>query len=615
MGIKKGYSVISALIGDKFAFVTPNQVDVLAIDANFLIYYAYNEFLEKECTQNDQKYITEHTPESLIGCIISTFMKYIEMSIKKLMPEVLVLCFDGVAPFPKLIDQHVRRMEQSTNDVYTRNQKLLFSTQFIYPNSPILNKLDVAVRSRDWSSFSMSGFVYSGPFTPGEGEHKIMPILASLFRYGGDAIEGFHNSSWVPKNAYILGNDNDLHVLSCLLMATFETNRPQLYMFNDFQSRDAGEPNIGLPNTLKFIDESLVLNGIISGKYEFPGSTDLEKTLVFTYLLSILGNDFLPRVNLGNEPKNATKILFEGIVHAAQTVGKSPIPANLSHNFKIGSLPLLMEEDAEEVPRFEGLVCIKKVVMQIFVALENYVFANFQKLSIGTTENVVVEENLHKLGSMNSVANIDLNGIAITASTEYIRMMDNVLCYYMNSTCIVPNSVAQFSLETMPEEFYGYGFCPPSYSYLAAGAQLLTMLAAGEASSVPKALQALSAWSICEIDHFERPKNARFLSRRLQAFFVLTRKAQNLPPEIINSEDAEVYSIDTQCIHLQYFMMQTDPTITNTAMFPVALKEQLYAIISDSANPNPEQIDPVDVKVFKTGKTFQSNYAGAISLN
>jgi hypothetical protein len=185
MGIKKFYSVADAMVrslklsrsADSIVSAVAG-VDVCAIDANSMLYWAYGSLLSSPAVSKtaDDKYQTNLKYADILTKIQDLFMLCLRNVVEKLEPKVLVIALDGVPPAAKIMDQRARRIEGLPTDLYGQNNQLVFTTSWICPNSELLMLVDRAISASDISG-SM-GTIYSGPGVCGESpRHRTARLL------------------------------------------------------------------------------------------------------------------------------------------------------------------------------------------------------------------------------------------------------------------------------------------------------------------------------------------------------------------------------------------------------------------------------------------------------
>jgi len=501
------------------------EIDILALDANCIVYWCYNEIKTKN----------PHLDKAsdIINEITSEFTKVLKIICEALNPKVLLIVLDGVPSLAKIIDQRKRRIGKSDKDYLDSNGNILFTTSWICPYSYIMESIDKELREIDGLSFCGTiATIYSGPGTAGEGEHKIFPMLQNLVRVN-DILKNQESI-----NICIFGNDNDLFLLSILFLATFKKNKPKVYLYDDAKSRDSttDSPYPSFDG-FKFFDIDLLLNVITSktGHFSAPGNTSIEKVIHFIHLSSLLGNDFLPSMYQGD------------IIPFWKSVLKGAKKTNSNGNYlhKFPEFPISASEDnSDELPSI--------TMMGPYL---NYT-ALFLNINSAVNENQEPNLNADKdrllaLSMANCIDPKQSNELAFCAAVDYIRMMDNVLTYYLNSCCILPMKLTDYHKYTMPAEYYGYHMPPPSLNYLIAGAQILSAFQSGDMGKYPRSLMALDTFSISSIKYDKHPEPAPFEDPKFHAIMLLTGKSlinENTAlhpgiPTLLSEKDLKIFGI------------------------------------------------------------------------
>lgn len=184
----------------------------------------------------------------------------------------LFISVDGVPPKAKIEKQ--RQGRYSTAIENAKRERFYFNFNKISPGTEFMQNLDKKIRTYLLdilhSNFKYINIYYSSYMIPGEGEHKIFDFLRenNLFK----------NSS--EKNI-IYGADADLIIIS--LLSNIENIT--LFRVDDF--------NDNIIDSIK-IDE---LNEFITETYNITVDD-------FSLLVSLLGNDFLPRMQFLADPEN-----------------------------------------------------------------------------------------------------------------------------------------------------------------------------------------------------------------------------------------------------------------------------------------------------------------------
>jgi hypothetical protein len=213
--------------------------------------------------------------------------------------------------------------------------------------------------------------------------------------------------------------------------------------------------------------------------------------------------------------------LFKTILNAAVRVG-TYLPSE--DKLKI-QFPLMSSTDES---LWVGFCSDFGRFVHVMQAIEISV-GNMQTKIAGTmdVDGNLIQDCLIALAESNGVAHTLANDVAIAASCEYVRMMDNVLSYYVSSCCCVPKNVIATATYTMPFEYYGYGRPPPGLNYLTAGAQVLYAIQKDGAKEYVRTKAAIEEMSISGIDHSEAQKPQRFIELGLHSAMVFPRRTMS----------------------------------------------------------------------------------------
>lgn len=520
MGIKKLNSVLTAIVKANSGSATPfssrgfARADIAAIDANMLLYWAIDIFmLSKHVTSGTTKLSNAEINEH----IVSAFMTVLKDLIRILVPSVLVIALDGVPPLAKIVEQRRRRMESAaTGDVLMNPDlgEVVFSRAWISPYSDLMSLLDNTIRSflAD-PAHHYCTIIYSGPATPGEGEHKIYPILKSLVLYG---INGMKiSSSHAPLKIQIVGNDNDIYLLSLLFLASFRERCPQLFVYNDRSTRNtlatsadsksargtggAADPeskdirNSGAPKISKvedmFFNNINLLFGLITDPENpfYTGTSSaanqhqvqlidesasetqssIDVVIRFVYLTSFLGNDFVPKMTMLLETdvdRTQSDVLMRHLCSAGRMSASWYSGLGALRNVDISKntiTPIRMAADYDVLIKLFTIIHweLQRSSMSICGGLRNE----------NTDREMLVDFALYNAHE----PYLDANRLAFAASVDYVLLLDAVMSYYVTSTfCVPANHEVTYDL-TMPNMYYAYGRCPPTFIYLSQAAGFL----------------------------------------------------------------------------------------------------------------------------------------------
>ena len=169
---------------------TQIHCDDLFVDANSLIYDCIHEL------KNVQSYeiVYQMVYEKILLLIKTTNPK-----------RKAFICFDGVPPFPKMVQQRQRRFKSVlTKHIVNECSESSWNTNHITPGTEFMNGLDAFLIQLFKTH---PNIVFSGTQEPMEGEHKICHLIRS------DPVH------YKNKHIMIYGLDADLIMLGLLLYA------------------------------------------------------------------------------------------------------------------------------------------------------------------------------------------------------------------------------------------------------------------------------------------------------------------------------------------------------------------------------------------------------------
>lgn len=602
MGIQKFFSVAEAMVrslrlgaGAGALVAGAPGCGVLALDANAALYWAYGSLLGGAEVRTDAA--GRHTTTLKFGEVLQHvekhFLAFLTNLVEVMRPEVLLIALDGVPPTAKIMDQRARRIDAPPTDLHDPEGRLVFTTAWLCPNSELLGRVDAAL-SRHPARGRLAT-IYSGPGVPGEGEHKLYPILQALARHGLGALPAEPappagaptpggRAHWRPRNVYILGNDNDLYLLSALFLASFERDAPAVYLYNDRATREeiskaAGTPRApaeaasgvvlpSQPSQLQLFDVQLLVNAICGdGRFGCPGESRLARVAHFVYIAALLGNDFVPRINLGADvsPPELMAALCESLRAARRPLLP---PLELPREVAVPALPYYRVVPPADALT-QGLLLVQETV------------AASRSVTPAPPAPTLPAENLAALAHANGVRPEHANRLALAAACEYLRMMGNVLSYYLSSTCSVPRSVLATPPLTMPAEYYGYMLAPPALNYLTAAAQVLAAHQRDGAKEYPRARAALAEFTLSGVLPSEEPRPAPFPELGFHSAMVFparTLPAPNIPPSATALAAAGYPGL---------FPLSTGDRSTNPSLLPGTVLRQMEADYAANAAQFP----------------------------
>jgi 5'-3' exonuclease len=270
------------------------QVDYIYFDANPILHnisqyvFGYGEFSKPRplCPFN------KLTEEEKIKKVYELFFKKIIKIMSIIVPKKLIyIAIDGPAPLAKQYQQSQRRLnsvrEKLIKEKTDSKVNNTFDSTCITPGTPFMFELtkyiNFAIRQYLNSIKSNIEIYFSSPTVPGEGEHKILEFIRSLYERE-DAYQILNN-----QRHCIYGPDGDLIMLSLATKIKSMTLLREKFGGNvdDYTLLDIEEISKRLP-------EKMSLS--ISIKEKLRTIQDIKNDFIF--LGFFLGNDFLPRIRM-----------------------------------------------------------------------------------------------------------------------------------------------------------------------------------------------------------------------------------------------------------------------------------------------------------------------------
>lgn len=281
------------------------QIDTLYIDANCLFHPQCIKIttLSKETN-------TEILEELMIQRIIN----YVTYIIEFVMPKMVYISVDGVAPVAKVNQQRVRRYK-SYKDTQIKNEikqkfgidtKSKWSNIVITPATQFMEKLHKSLKKHliNYSKEKKMEIIYSSYHTPGEGEHKILDHLKSA----------------KSKNNIIYGLDADLIFLAMVCQ------NKHIYLLREANILNSAvdDEDINIINDviepLLYVDIDILkgcFNNMVNEMIQMRANVlDInvihQKSLIndITFVFYFLGNDFIPHLPTIDIKKDGIEILL-----------------------------------------------------------------------------------------------------------------------------------------------------------------------------------------------------------------------------------------------------------------------------------------------------------------
>lgn len=249
------------------------KVDWLFMDFNCLIY---------QCIQQPTMPVYhEDTEEEWEEDLLDHVEQYTKKVIRYVQPvKGVYLVVDGVVPMAKMRQQRLRRFKSQW--MAKKEGRSKWDTNAITPGTPFMEKLHKRLEQIQKHS-SLSSFMISNSNEPGEGEHKLMnQWRKDPSRYSG--------------HVAIYGLDADLILLSFLSRLQLD-HTGQIWLFREQMEKGKGvyDPVSG-EECFEWFGIHVLhewLGQRLTGQHH--GHHSKEALFSYCFVMSILGNDFLPR--------------------------------------------------------------------------------------------------------------------------------------------------------------------------------------------------------------------------------------------------------------------------------------------------------------------------------
>lgn len=245
----------------------PGKFKCLGLDANPFVYNSVYRVFEMGPCKTFFPRNTKKSYEKKVQMVYEDTWRQIEEIVKAVDSEVVYIAFDGPAPMAKEIQQKTRRYVRSPPGEGD------FDLSHISTGTKFLHDLCTFIKFKihqvEWPHV-----IFSSQNVPGEGEHKIMDHFRTYP---------------VGTKVCMFGPDGDLIMLGMASNLDF-------YLFKaDYRTQHTGTPSY----------YTLHINTI---KKELSGGKfDTDKIDSFVFLGFVLGNDFLPRLEIFH-------LFYDGVV-------------------------------------------------------------------------------------------------------------------------------------------------------------------------------------------------------------------------------------------------------------------------------------------------------------
>lgn len=326
MGIPRFYRFITDRFPNVSTQVSFNsgfdqKVDNLYLDANGILHNCARElyFPPKPRKKRFAPRLSK-APEPMPATELQVFQaigKYMDQLLKFVRPRKLFyIAIDGPAPLAKQTQQRQRRFKSAQDR--SPEERGVFDSTAITPGTAFMYRLSKFLRfyirammstDRDWNRISV---IFSGPDSPGEGEHKIAEYIRSKGR----------------KNEVhcMYGLDADLFMLS------LASHCPRFYLLREDQF------TVSWSDTFFYKVNIGKLRNQLFTEWDTVGGNIEQLIDDFIFICFLVGNDFLHALPTCTELADSIEFLM---AMRQQVLGSSYISADSA--FNLDNLLLLLQ--------------------------------------------------------------------------------------------------------------------------------------------------------------------------------------------------------------------------------------------------------------------------------
>ena len=337
MGIPSFYNKLLQTIAGLITFKQTIDHDLLAFDANCVIYHIHKKL------QNDGVFY-DHTKHSEYeDLLIKETIHYFMFVISEVNPKKGVyIALDGVVPFAKIMQQRRRRFKsvqtKKDENIIKKKSTPFFDTNCITPGTTFMDKLNKELIKLSETSKSKSIPIFvstSDEF--GEGEQKVMEFLRC--------------NDKIYKSFLIYGLDADLIILS--MLHSIKHSIP----INLVREECEFTPD-GSFSKLTYLNNNLLMNSLHS-KYGNKDQTIQSFIYDFIGMMNLLGNDFVPHSYSLKIKDNGIETLLSMLQPITLKAKESLIQLSYTNNFNYNSTILI--ELFETLAKCEEHLILKKI--------------------------------------------------------------------------------------------------------------------------------------------------------------------------------------------------------------------------------------------------------------
>lgn len=250
----------------------PNT-DCLMIDANCM--------LHPQCFRALHEHPNWQSISFIENIMLSNIESYLHHIIECTKPRKLIyIAIDGVAPMAKIKQQRYRRYKSAYEQEHTENNEYQWSNVCISPGTKFMDKIVEKIKSfiherlvqyKEQYGAELE-IIFSTPYTPGEGEHKILQYI---------------KQDKCTENMYVVyGLDADL-IFLCLC-----SQRNHMFLLREATVIKNDNNNA----EFSWVSIDIVKQTIVNWMLEKQQSRNIDERLIndFIVLCFFMGNDFLP---------------------------------------------------------------------------------------------------------------------------------------------------------------------------------------------------------------------------------------------------------------------------------------------------------------------------------
>lgn len=193
--------------------------------------------------------------------------------------KMIFFSLDGPCPRSKMVQQRSRRYKSIQIQNLLEKKTEWNPSNNICPGTEFMHKFKyVLLKEMEKKSFHCPDVILSDSSFPGEGEHKILPLLRKLVKKDEES------------SIIIMSPDNDLISLGIL------TGKKNIYILRyiDFSIAELLQKKYYHKDCLIFIDLNILLKQFKNEYLNNDENDEMNIILDYNFLLSMIGNDFIP---------------------------------------------------------------------------------------------------------------------------------------------------------------------------------------------------------------------------------------------------------------------------------------------------------------------------------